>query len=141
MTKRERETEIIDLTEEDGQGVQDAFYLTRISQLAPIHNRHAIGLADILKGDIQFLVQINYMVDVDFIVKSIQTPKRLQVPLLVIHGLRPGQVPQETLERWASEYPNVTMHRQALPFAYGTHHSKLMILFVTTILGNRIFNN
>eukprot|EP00158_Paraphelidium_tribonemae_P009787 Partr_v1_DN28966_c1_g1_i1_m25842 putative tyrosylDNA phosphodiesterase len=73
------------------------------------------------------MVQMNYMLDVDFLLESIPDAESRACSILAIHGMRELDAVCEA--KWRRAYPNVRLYKPPLPFEYGTHHTKAMILF------------
>jgi tyrosyl-DNA phosphodiesterase-1 len=95
--------------------------LIGLSSILNDHNDDAISLRDLLNGNWTQIIQMNYMIDIEWFVSML--PERLRdIPMLFIHG-------SEIDGSFVSQHPNITAVKAALPFRFGTHHSKLMFLF------------
>lgn len=68
-------------------------------------------------------VQFNYCHDIDWTLDQYPSENRNK-PLLLVHG--PSMMPG--IKQMASKYSNVTLCQAKMDFAYGTHHTKMMIL-------------
>ncbi|PVI04489.1 phospholipase D/nuclease, partial [Periconia macrospinosa] len=105
--------------------------LTRIKDLAPHQNVEAVGLRDLL-GDplIEECWCFNFLFDVSFIMEHFDPDIRSLVKLKIIHGFwkNDDQRRIDLLES-ASHYPNIDLISAYLPDPFGTHHTKMMILF------------
>ncbi|KAF9632393.1 tyrosyl-DNA phosphodiesterase 1 [Lasiodiplodia theobromae] len=73
--------------------------------------------------------QFNYMFDMDLLMSSLDEDVRRSMRVKVIHGSwRREDVQRQMLEEWAKQYPNLEVIQAYMPEAFGTHHSKMMIL-------------
>ncbi|KAH0366572.1 phospholipase D/nuclease, partial [Aureobasidium melanogenum] len=105
------------------------FQLTRIRDLPASANVDTVTLSDIL-GDpmIKEQWQFNFLLDIDFIMSHLDEDVRDTVQTKIIHGFHKQNDPSRlNLEATAKKYPNVETMHIWLP-AFGTHHSKMMIL-------------
>ncbi|CAD0106213.1 unnamed protein product [Aureobasidium uvarum] len=105
------------------------FQLTRIRDLPASANVDTVTLSDIL-GDpmIKEQWQFNFLLDIDFIMSHLDEDVRDTVQTKIIHGFHDKtSLSRKSLETTAKKYPNVETMHIWLP-AYGTHHSKMMIL-------------
>ncbi|VDM18626.1 unnamed protein product [Hydatigera taeniaeformis] len=69
--------------------------------------------------------QFNYMFELEWLMQ--QYPEKYRsLPLLIVHGSSDGQ--SEELRSQASRWENVSILEAPLPIAYGTHHTKMMLL-------------
>ncbi|KAK6007070.1 hypothetical protein QM012_006078 [Aureobasidium pullulans] len=105
------------------------FQLTNIRDLPASANVDTVTLSDIL-GDpmIKEQWQFNFLLDIDFIMSHLDEDVRDTVQTKIIHGFhQPNNLSRVSLEAAAKKYPNVETMHIWLP-AYGTHHSKMMIL-------------
>ncbi|KAM3186062.1 hypothetical protein ACTXT7_005112 [Hymenolepis weldensis] len=73
----------------------------------------------------QLYCRFNYMFEVDWVVQQYPAKYR-SLPLLIVHGASDGQVSE--LRQKASKMSNITVIEAPLPIAYGTHHTKMMLL-------------
>ncbi|KAG2424634.1 hypothetical protein HXX76_014359 [Chlamydomonas incerta] len=69
----------------------------------------------------------NYMVDMGWLLSACPDLARAQ-QFFVVHGEPPEAEPDMRREAAAAGAPHVALHRPPLPIAYGTHHSKFMLL-------------
>ena len=104
--------------------------LSWVDGLAAEANRDAVPLRSLLSmGDLKSMVQINYMIDIGFLMATLPV-KYGSIPILCIHGMSESQFPAQTmLPMLKHKHPNVTFHKPQMPFTYGTHHTKAMMLF------------
>ena len=105
------------------------FQLTKIRDLPASSNVDTVTLSDIL-GDpmIKEQWQFNFLHDIDFIMSHLDEDVRGTVQTKIIHGFHDkNSLSRINLEATANKYPNVQALHTWIP-AYGTHHSKMMIL-------------
>lgn len=124
------ETSSTAITQRGTTFVPSPIQLTRIRDLPPAANIDTIALRDIV-GDplIVEMWQFNYMFDVDFLMGSLDEDVRSSMRVKVVHGSwRIEDVQRQMLEEWAKQYPNLEVIQAYMPEAFGTHHSKMMIL-------------
>ncbi|KAH0543455.1 hypothetical protein FGG08_002220 [Glutinoglossum americanum] len=110
--------------------VSSPFHLTRIRDVPDSSNIDTIRLKDIL-GDpmIKECWQFNYMFDIEFLMNNLDQDVRKLVQVKIIHGSWKKEDPHRlSLEETAKRYPNVQLITAYMPEAFGTHHSKMMIL-------------
>ncbi|KAK7075083.1 tyrosyl-DNA phosphodiesterase 1 [Halocaridina rubra] len=72
-----------------------------------------------LMGEIVESVQLNFMVDLKYLVDIYKVCRAYRKPLLVMYG---------SLEGDPKDYENVTCVEVKIPFQFGTHHTKMMLL-------------
>ncbi|XP_031555938.1 tyrosyl-DNA phosphodiesterase 1-like [Actinia tenebrosa] len=106
-----------------------AFYFTKVRGIPAKYNDDniAVGIKDLLShkmGDLQASVQFNYMIDIPWLMQQYPQDKRSK-PLLIVHGSQ-GQSKTEMIKD-AEQFPNIKFFQARLE-AYGTHHSKMMLL-------------
>ena len=105
------------------------FQLIKIRDLPASSNVDTVTLSDIL-GDpmIKEQWQFNFLHDIDFIMSHLDADVRDTVQTKIIHGFHDkNSLSRINLEATANKYPNVQALHTWIP-AYGTHHSKMMIL-------------
>ncbi|XXG98215.1 hypothetical protein Hte_004537 [Hypoxylon texense] len=118
---RERERELI----------PSPIRLTTIQDLPDESNVGAVSLHDLL-GDplIAECWDFNYLHDVDFLMGHFDEDVRALVKVHVVHGFwKREDLNKLMLEQQASQYSNVTLHTAYMPEPFGTHHSKMLVLF------------
>ncbi|KAI4368211.1 hypothetical protein MLD38_016795 [Melastoma candidum] len=99
------------------------FRLLRVQGLPQWANTASVSIADVIQGDIRVAILSNYMVDIDWLITA--CPSLASIPhVLVIHGEGDGTL--DHMKR--KKPPNWILHKPPLPIAYGTHHSKAMLL-------------
>ncbi|KAF2455114.1 tyrosyl-DNA phosphodiesterase I [Lineolata rhizophorae] len=106
------------------------FSLNRVADLPDMCNVDAVGLRDIL-GDplIRECWQFNYLFDIDYVMKALDEDVRNMVSVKIVHGSwKKEDGHRVMLEESAKRYSNVQLITAHMPEAFGTHHSKMMIL-------------
>lgn len=99
--------------------------------MAPHHNADTLTLHDIL-GDpmIRECWNFNYLFDIGFIMKHFDPDVRDLVKVKIVHGFwkRDDERRADLIEA-AEAYANVELKTAYIPDPFGTHHSKMLILF------------
>ncbi|KAI1081636.1 phospholipase D/nuclease [Whalleya microplaca] len=111
--------------------IPSPFQLTTIRDLPEASNIDAVSLKDLL-GDplIAECWEFNYLHDVDFLMSHFDEDTRSLVKVHIVHGFwKKEDSSRILLEQQASQYSNVTTHAAFMPEMFGTHHSKMIILF------------
>lgn len=106
-----------------------SLYLSKVRGLETEFNKEALSLKDILEKDAQHLqksYQFNYMAELDWLLD--QYPKQTRkLPLCIIYNTV-SRDDRQYLEK-SNMADSVKLIAAKLPIAYGTHHTKMMILF------------
>ncbi|KAI0388014.1 phospholipase D/nuclease [Hypomontagnella monticulosa] len=105
--------------------------LTTIRDLPEESNIGAVSLHDLL-GDplIAECWEFNYLHDVDFLMSHFDEDTRSLVKVHIVHGFWKKEEPSRlAMEKQSSKYSNVTLHAAYMPEMFGTHHSKMLVLF------------
>ncbi|QUC17203.1 uncharacterized protein UV8b_01444 [Ustilaginoidea virens] len=105
--------------------------LTRIRDLPEHVNRDAVSLKDIL-GDplITECWEFNYLHDISFLMDAFDPDTRHLVDVHVVHGFwKQEDLNRATISVEAARHGNVKLHVAPMPEMFGTHHSKMIILF------------
>ncbi|KAK8059761.1 phospholipase D/nuclease [Apiospora saccharicola] len=111
--------------------IPSPFQLTTIRDLPAASNVGAVSLHDLL-GDPLILEcwDFNYLHDIDFLMSHFDEDVRPSVKVHVVHGSWKQDDPNRiALEQEASAFKNVELHKAYVPNMFGTHHSKMLILF------------
>lgn len=103
------------------------FRLMRVRELPGWANSEAVSISDVIQGNVLVAILSNYMVDMDWLLSACPTLKRIP-NVLIVHGEGDGAM--ECMKR--SKPANWILHKPSLPIAYGTHHSKAMLLVYPT---------
>lgn len=106
-----------------------SFFLTKVQGINCTYNyKGAIGIKDILSqnlGNLQKSAQFNFKIDVPWLISRYPEEFRNR-PLLIVHGAKGEE--KVALQEEASRYDNVRLCQAPLDIAYGTHHTKMMLL-------------
>lgn len=105
--------------------------LTAIKELHASLNIDTISLKDIL-GDplIRECWLFNYLFDVDFVMSHFDEDIRDLVQVKIVHGSWRKDAPNKIrIDEAAKRYSNLQVFTAYMPEIYGTHHSKMIILF------------
>ncbi|XP_074564709.1 tyrosyl-DNA phosphodiesterase 1 [Curcuma longa] len=99
------------------------FRLMQVQGLPAWANTSSITIGDVIQGNALVAILSNYMVDIDWLVSA--CPNLRKIPhVLVLHGESDGSEDHFKKVKLA----NWVFHKPSLPIAYGTHHSKAMLL-------------
>ncbi|KAG9481782.1 hypothetical protein GDO78_010809 [Eleutherodactylus coqui] len=104
------------------------FYLTKVTGIKPKYNTGALHIKDILSplfGTLVSSVQFNYCIDVPWLVKQYPEEFRNKL-LLIVHGEK--RESKTRLHEAAHPYENIQLCQARLDMAFGTHHTKMMLL-------------
>ncbi|XP_076777540.1 tyrosyl-DNA phosphodiesterase 1 isoform X2 [Arvicanthis niloticus] len=104
------------------------FYLTRVSGIKAKYNSKALHIKDILSplfGTLVSSAQFNYCFDVDWLIKQ-YPPEFRKKPILLVHGDK--REAKADLHAQAKPYANISFCQAKLDIAFGTHHTKMMLL-------------
>ncbi|KAF1843452.1 tyrosyl-DNA phosphodiesterase 1 [Cucurbitaria berberidis CBS 394.84] len=127
-TKQER------IEREESEGTRflpSPVQLTRVEDLGPHQNVDAVGLKDIL-GDpmIRECWNFNFLFDLDFVMKQFDSDVRDMVIVKIVHGFwKRDDERRIALLEAAERFPNIELLSAYIPNPFGTHHSKMLILF------------
>lgn len=88
--------------------------------------RDNIRIEQIFSGDIEECTIFTFILSLEFLVKA--CPILKSVPTRIVHGMKDsrGLMLQRQLSMLGLS--NVVLHEAELPFEYGTHHTKMMLL-------------
>ncbi|KAH6692410.1 tyrosyl-DNA phosphodiesterase [Plectosphaerella plurivora] len=107
------------------------FQLTHIRDLPDTMNQDAVTLHDLL-GDplIAECWVFNFLHDIPFVMSHFDDDTRHLVKVRVVHGFwKREDANLAALKESAAEFPNVELLTAPMPGMFGTHHSKMFILF------------
>lgn len=108
-----------------------SYKLTTISDLPAADNLDTVSISDILGvPDIKKMVQFNFSISVSYVMDQLAPSMRGNVDALFIHGGSRKDLEHERLAEEAKLYgPRVKVDNVYLQSPFGTHHSKIMVLF------------
>ncbi|CAG8765114.1 14365_t:CDS:2, partial [Acaulospora colombiana] len=67
-------------------------------------------------GDLEEMVQINYMIDIEYLMSQLPHSKRHSLRTVIVHGLRENSAKELSIT--ASLYKNVTAIPVSMPITY-----------------------
>uniref|UniRef100_H3D2X3 Tyrosyl-DNA phosphodiesterase 1 n=2 Tax=Tetraodon nigroviridis TaxID=99883 RepID=H3D2X3_TETNG len=105
------------------------FYLNKVTGVERKYNRGALHIRDILSplfGTLKASVQFNYCFDVAWMVEQ-YPPEFRDRPVLIVHGDK--REAKARLVQQAQAFPHVQFCQAKLDIAFGTHHTKMMLLW------------
>uniref|UniRef100_A0A8C5X119 Tyrosyl-DNA phosphodiesterase 1 n=1 Tax=Malurus cyaneus samueli TaxID=2593467 RepID=A0A8C5X119_9PASS len=97
------------------------FFLTKVSGIGQSYNSGALHI----KGEQVASTKFNYCIDVGWLVRQYPLEFRKK-PLLIVHGEKRESKAQLIAE--ARPYENISFCQAKLDIAFGTHHTKMMLL-------------
>ncbi|RPA90888.1 phospholipase D/nuclease [Choiromyces venosus 120613-1] len=114
-----------------GVGVASPFQLTRIGELPESENVDAVGIRDILRrGPLKEVWIFNYLFDLDWVMNQFDPEVKDTVQVRIVHGSwRREDTNRIRIHNQAENYPNVKIICAYMPEPFGTHHSKMFVLF------------
>ncbi|XP_074764629.1 tyrosyl-DNA phosphodiesterase 1 isoform X1 [Athene noctua] len=104
------------------------FFLTKVTGIEQSYNSGALHIKDILSplfGTLMSSAQFNYCIDVGWLVRQYPQEFRKK-PLLIVHGEK--RESKAELLAQARPYENISFCQAKLDIAFGTHHTKMMLL-------------
>ncbi|KFP57984.1 Tyrosyl-DNA phosphodiesterase 1 [Cariama cristata] len=104
------------------------FFLTKVRGIEQGYNSGALHIKDILSplfGTLISSAQFNYCIDVGWLVRQYPQEFRKK-PLLIVHGEK--RESKAELLAQARPYENISFCQAKLDIAFGTHHTKMMLL-------------
>ncbi|NWJ05650.1 TYDP1 phosphodiesterase, partial [Crypturellus undulatus] len=104
------------------------FFLTKVRGIEQSYNSGALHIKDILSplfGTLVSSAQFNYCIDVEWLVRQYPQEFRKK-PLLIVHGEK--RESKAELLAQARPYENINFCQAKLDIAFGTHHTKMMLL-------------
>ncbi|TMS13603.1 Tyrosyl-DNA phosphodiesterase 1 [Larimichthys crocea] len=105
------------------------FYLNKVTGLDRKYNSGALHIRDILSplfGTLKESVQFNYCFDIAWMVNQYPAEFRDR-PVLLVHGDK--REAKARLVQQAQPFPHVRFCQAKLDIAFGTHHTKMMLLW------------
>nr|XP_027313889.2 tyrosyl-DNA phosphodiesterase 1 isoform X1 [Anas platyrhynchos] len=104
------------------------FFLTKVTGIEQSYNSGALHIKDILSplfGTLVSSAQFNYCIDVEWLVRQYPQEFRKK-PLLIVHGEK--RESKAELLAQARPFDNISFCQAKLDIAFGTHHTKMMLL-------------
>lgn len=120
-----------DFFETDVPCLNDTYrlYLNKVTGLDRKYNTGALHIRDILSplfGTLKESVQFNYCFDIAWMVEQ-YPPEFRDRPVLIVHGDK--REAKARLLQQAKPFPHVRFCQAKLDIAFGTHHTKMMLLW------------
>jgi hypothetical protein len=111
--------------------VISAFYVTCIRGLPGSENKDTIGIDDVL-GDMMLreVWVFYYMHDIQWVMWQLDEDVAGHAKMVFVHGNRKSADPgRKRMEELAQRFTNARLVATCIPEAFGTHHTKIMVLF------------
>ncbi|KAF3934895.1 hypothetical protein ABW19_dt0205117 [Dactylella cylindrospora] len=113
--------------------ISSPFKLTEIRDLTRNKNIDTITITDILKDPlIREIWSFNFMHDLEWMVTHLDDDTKHHIDIKIIHGNwkkeDPGRLQLEAEKQKLGDY-NIELITAYLPDPFGTHHTKMMVLF------------
>ncbi|KAK3820241.1 MAG: tyrosyl-DNA phosphodiesterase I [Benniella sp.] len=109
--------------------IDPSIHFTTAQRAPAAHNVDCVTLESLVGDpDLEIIVQINYMIEIDFFMEKVHESIRDVLRIIVYHGLRTMEQHQDLEAIARAKYPNVTVYHVPVP-GFGTHHTKAMLLF------------
>ena len=107
------------------------FMFTTVNGISSEFNEYplAVSLQQILSekfGNIDALILFSYMVDIDWVLEQLPTSKR-SIPILIVVKFEKDHL--KTFREQFLAFPNIKFFCPNLPIPFGTHHTKMLLLF------------
>lgn len=128
------EDDDVEITEIKSIGLDtsaSSYKLTTITDLPPADNLDTVSISDILGvADIKQMFQFNFRISISYVMDHLPLSKQRTIDALFIHGGSRNDPEHEHLTQEAKLYgPRVKIDNVYLQSPFGTHHSKIMVLF------------
>ena len=105
------------------------FLLTKVKDNPVTHKaQDSVYIADLLHpslGPLASSLQINFMVDLEWMMMNYEVTKTERLPLVLLYG---AENPELSSPDLCKVYPNLRAVRIKSKYPYGTHHTKMMVL-------------
>jgi len=102
------------------------FFLTKVRECAESHKAlDSLYMTDLLHpslGKLKSTLQINFMVDLEWLSMNYEVAKVDELPLVILYGAENPELSSSSLSS------NIRAIRVKPKYPYGTHHTKMMIL-------------
>ncbi|KAL7872871.1 hypothetical protein AOLI_G00119420 [Acnodon oligacanthus] len=105
------------------------FYLNKVTGIEKKYNTGALHIKEILSpmfGTLKESVQFNYCFDIPWMVKQ-YPPEFRDKPVTIVHGEK--RESKARLIQQAQPYSHIRFCQAKLDIAFGTHHTKMMLLW------------
>eukprot|EP01083_Nonionella_stella_P060969 158984_1 len=108
-------------------GCPVGFYLNKSPHVAEKYNTLSLSLDEIVSGEITKLVVFNYMIDLEWFLCICPTVTTIPEVHLV-HGERDPDR-RKLLQTQTAQFDSMHVHSPHLPIPYGTHHTKMFLIY------------
>ena len=111
--------------------VKSPFQLTRIRDLPADHNQDTVSIGDLICDPmIKEIWLFDYLFDPDWIMQNLDPDTRLLTKVVLVHGSWRAEADNRIRIVDACSRYSLMFHVTAyIPDAFGTHHTKMMVLF------------
>ncbi|KAF1834030.1 phospholipase D/nuclease [Decorospora gaudefroyi] len=111
--------------------VASPIQLTRIHGLDSGQNVDAVSLGELLSDPlIKECWNFNFLFDLEFVMQHFDRDVREMIKVKIVHGFwKRNDGNRIALLEAAEQYPNIELLSAYIPDPFGTHHSKMLILF------------
>jgi len=101
------------------------FFLTKVKDNPATHDaRHSIYMTDLMHpslGKIKSSLQINFMVELDWLLMNYEVTRNDKQPLVILYGAENPELASSSLQA------NIRAVRVKPKYPFGTHHTKMMV--------------
>ena len=107
------------------------FQLTHIRDMPADHNRDTVAIKDLL-GDVMIKEAwvFNFLFDVDWLLEQFDPDIRHLVSVKLVHGFWKRESENKIyIDEACARFPNVRSVTAYMPDPFGTHHTKMMVVF------------
>ena len=105
------------------------YFLTKVKENTETHKAmDSIYMTELLHpslGQLSSSLQINFMVDLEWLMMNYEATKTENIPLVLLYG---AENPELSSRELSQVYPNLRAVRIKPKYPFGTHHSKMMVL-------------
>jgi len=102
------------------------YFLNKVKDNVETHkSKHSIYMTDVLHpalGTLKSSLQINFMVELDWLLMNYEVTKNHTKPLVILYGAENPDLTSSDLQT------NITAVRIKPKYPFGTHHTKMMVL-------------
>ncbi|KAI5788313.1 tyrosyl-DNA phosphodiesterase-domain-containing protein [Geopyxis carbonaria] len=125
---------VVDLTGADSPYTRNhasPFRLTTIRNLPPSENADTVSITTLLSSPLLSKIWIfNFCHDIEWTMSQLDPDIAETVPVTFVHGHWKRDDPARLLlEQEAKQYSNVKLAAAYMPEPFGTHHTKMLVLF------------
>ncbi|KAI5817739.1 tyrosyl-DNA phosphodiesterase [Pyronema omphalodes] len=112
------------------KSIPSPFRLLRVKDLPMSDNKDTVGIKDILGNPMLKEVWLfNYMHNIPWVMSQFDPDIRPHLQVTFVHGWKYDDASRMQMEEDAKDFSGVRLIAAYLPEMFGTHHTKMMILF------------